>query len=79
MQACKAWQDCLTAMSGMSAGMEGEESGLPPGEPELALRRCLDARTPPLGRRRVLLQRCGPPLVHAKRAQGVFICLVAPH
>lgn len=25
--------------------MEGEESGLPPGEPELALRRCLDART----------------------------------
>ena len=25
--------------------MEGEESGLSPGEPELALRRCLDART----------------------------------
>ena len=25
--------------------MEGEESGMPPGEPELMLRRCLDART----------------------------------
>ena len=29
----------------MCAGMEGEESGFPPSEPELALRRCLDART----------------------------------
>ena len=27
------------------AGMEGEESGFPPGEAELSLRRCLDART----------------------------------
>ncbi|EIE20316.1 hypothetical protein COCSUDRAFT_67577 [Coccomyxa subellipsoidea C-169] len=26
-------------------GMEGEENGVPPGEPELKLRRCLDART----------------------------------
>ncbi len=25
--------------------MEGEENGLDPGEPELQLRRCLDART----------------------------------
>ena len=25
--------------------MEGEESGVPPSEPELRLRRCLDART----------------------------------
>lgn len=25
--------------------MEGEENGVPPGEPELRLRRCLDART----------------------------------
>ncbi len=25
--------------------MEGEESGFPPGEAELSLRRCLDART----------------------------------
>ena len=29
----------------MCAGMEGEESGFPPGEAELSLRRCLDART----------------------------------
>ena len=28
-----------------AAGMEGEENGVPPGEPELRLRRCLDART----------------------------------
>ena len=29
----------------MRPGMEGEENGVPPGEPELQLRRCLDART----------------------------------
>jgi hypothetical protein len=32
-------------MCWLRAGMEGEENGVPPGEAELQLRRCLDART----------------------------------